>query len=496
MSYSQSILIPKVDFENLLNRIEQKGGANSPADAAERLRMLTVLNEQRRVQSNRLPLPAAEKAPASKMVVTPAETTSQVAMRVEDIAKFFPEQDSFKVLRILDLMRLNPQKLSWNPQNREMIINGQEHSGTDVVDIISFLLGFQHSHWHTHDEVLSQKIGRSAPKGVVDVLDAIYKLTGGADLTGLPFLRPEAVQTLRNAFGSARDLETAERARQLETEKEHKRWKEAVRQDELERAKEIQQERQVKRQKTEAKFKELNDDRAKKVSLAQTAYNAAIVDAEQLYQNEVSKAEASFPKNNVRSINRLKSAEKDLTDFVKKYQKTQEEAEAKGKNVSPKKHKQFEKKIYLLQKAVDKHQEKIYELHDKEVAPLIAQAEEKLAEAKAQAEEEQMATLEKIDDAYKEAKEKNLQNLQLSTRNFKRPVKLVEGKEEPRGLPLPMQRKRGDYYMAYPSLYPDELQQILGQFQTALSSVKRRRQPSFTPVSRLPVYRPSAPSRS
>jgi len=193
MNFEESILLPKVQFESLVKNKEDHGDmsggggrvkkifhkktpplkkkecgpkpkkknflAQTPPIVPEQKDNLEFLSyiQKKRQQMNNSEKPTGLLTSA---VGNHTDLTKPIAVMhtekddTEKLDKFFPPDDRFKVYRILSILKNQSHDFKWDPKSFEITLNGEFLPGSNIIDIISYLLGLNADRWSSEDPSL------------------------------------------------------------------------------------------------------------------------------------------------------------------------------------------------------------------------------------------------------------------------------------------------------------------------------------------------------
>ena len=97
-----------------------------------------------------------------------------------DLVKLFPSESRFKVYRILRDIEKNPEVIQWNPQTLELITFGEEHPNSNIIDIISYLIGMNTQAYVSENKFVSAFTDGqvSMPLGTEHFLQGLQHILG------------------------------------------------------------------------------------------------------------------------------------------------------------------------------------------------------------------------------------------------------------------------------------------------------------------------------
>ena len=136
------------------------------------------------------------------------------------ILKMFPQTETFKLERIFFYIRQQPGLIGWNPQTLELIAFKKICPGSNIVEILSYLIGMNTRSYVSENKHLREIQGISIPKDTETFLQAFQHLLGLSrkNLAESNILDRQRVQEVETFF----DVPFQETLKHLA--EEHKKW--------------------------------------------------------------------------------------------------------------------------------------------------------------------------------------------------------------------------------------------------------------------------------
>ena len=165
MSFKESVLLPKKYFEKLSNKISEKSEIpkkkykkEGKVHKKKELKILTdkeLSNHFKEIRHNTI---------KSTNPISEFRTSEE---NYAKIVKYFPKDEHYSVFRILRVIKKLYDKIQINLENYELTLNGEIIVGSNVIDIISFLLGINLSHYSSQIKFGKQWNPIHIPKGTL-----------------------------------------------------------------------------------------------------------------------------------------------------------------------------------------------------------------------------------------------------------------------------------------------------------------------------------------
>ena len=153
---------------------EEEKAAAEAAKKREETEWLQFLQKTRNtpiVPNGLVPLPSQP----------PIKDTTPLQMKPDPkaIAHMFPPEFIFKVNRLLYYIGTRPKILSWDPQTMEMIAFNKIYPNSNIIEIISYLIGLQSPNWVTENEFIATLSSKDTiPQDTEIFLQALQNILG------------------------------------------------------------------------------------------------------------------------------------------------------------------------------------------------------------------------------------------------------------------------------------------------------------------------------
>jgi hypothetical protein len=114
------------------------------------------------------------------------ETSSITSQDEQDLLSMFPPETQFKVKRLLLLLRKHSNLVTWDPKTYELTIFGKHYPKSNIIDIISYLLGMNvQGKWMSEDEE------HNFPRQTNTFVRVLQKALEGGTVEDYGFLNPD-----------------------------------------------------------------------------------------------------------------------------------------------------------------------------------------------------------------------------------------------------------------------------------------------------------------
>jgi hypothetical protein len=189
-TYTESIVIPKQTFLRLKKEVEERSvDDNKQAGGGSDLSSPAVVGEDSKQAQFRKFLEEKRRHSYVKNVGATSGLLKEASITPQDeqdLLTMFPPETQFKVKRLLLLLRRHSNLVTWDPKTYELTIFGKHYPKSNIIDIISYLLGMNvQGKWMSEDEE------HNFPRQTNTFVQVLQKALEGGTVEDYGFLNPD-----------------------------------------------------------------------------------------------------------------------------------------------------------------------------------------------------------------------------------------------------------------------------------------------------------------